>query len=231
MQKERGWSLPPNSAIFMGPVEAMLLGIGGVSSSVWRSSLSGFIRPSVIANGASSLPVSSTPLAGQWVSTEISDAPAIVRRGSVRPTILLRLLGLGARCGERDLIAPLWGLSAGGEWIRTFSSAMPRRQRGRLHSAASQEFWTDRLSARRYDPSSVGLGKINREVSAARGATRPSKPLPVSCGTESSNPFPSCGESANWAGDPTLFGVGTEAIGRHKKEAITGIHRFTVLAY
>jgi hypothetical protein len=189
--------LPPNSAIFMGPVEAMLLGIGGVSSSVWRSSLSGFIRPSVIANGASSLPVSSTPLAGQWVSTEISDAPAIVRRGSVRPTILLRLLGLGARCGERDLIAPLWGLSAGGEWIRTFSSAMPRRQRGRLHSAASQEFWTDRLSARRYDPSSVGLGKINREVSAARGATRPSKPLPVSCGTESSNPFPSCGESAN----------------------------------
>ena len=130
MQKERGWSLPPNSAIFMGPVEAMLLGIGGVSSSVWRSSLSGFIRPSVIANGASSLPVSSTPLAGQWVSTEISDAPAIVRRGSVRPTILLRLLGLGARCGERDLIAPLWGLSAGGEWIRTFSSAMPADSAG-----------------------------------------------------------------------------------------------------
>jgi hypothetical protein len=28
-------------------------------------------------------------------------------------------------------------LSAGGEWIRTFSSAMPRRQRGRLHSATS----------------------------------------------------------------------------------------------
>ena len=46
------------------------------------------VAPPASLNGASSLPVSSMPLAGQWVSTEISDAPAIVRRGSVRPTIL-----------------------------------------------------------------------------------------------------------------------------------------------
>ena len=48
-------------------------GVGGVSSSVWRPSLSGFIPPSVIANGASSLPVSSMPLPGRWVSTETSE--------------------------------------------------------------------------------------------------------------------------------------------------------------
>src|SRR6516225_7880886 len=59
-------------------------GVGGVSSSVWRPSLSGFIPPSVIANGASSLPVSSTLSAGQWVSTETSDGPAIVQRDSAR---------------------------------------------------------------------------------------------------------------------------------------------------
>ena len=55
-------------------------GVGGVSSSVWRPNLSGFIPPSVIDNGASSLPVSSMPLAGQSVSTETSDDPAIVQR-------------------------------------------------------------------------------------------------------------------------------------------------------
>jgi hypothetical protein len=90
---------------------------------------------------------------------------------------------------------------------------------------ASSEFWTDRLSARRYEPSSVGLGKINREVSAARGAHSPPNEAPaLSAGhrgteslrtfgsgtarrvdegdaprprTASSNPFPSSGESAN----------------------------------
>ena len=61
-------------------------GVGGVSSSVWRLNLSGFIPPSVIANGASSSPVSSTPLAGQWVSTETSDGSAIVQLDSFRPT-------------------------------------------------------------------------------------------------------------------------------------------------
>ena len=66
-------------------------GVGGVSSSVWRPSLSGFIPPSVIANGASSLPVSSTPLAGQSVSTETSDGSAIVQRDAARSTILPRL--------------------------------------------------------------------------------------------------------------------------------------------
>src|SRR6516162_267033 len=44
---------------------------------------------------------------------------------------------------------------------------------------ASSEFWTDRLSARRYEPSSVGLGKINREVSAARGAHSPPNEAPA----------------------------------------------------
>jgi len=91
---------------------------------------------------------------------------------------------------------------------------------------ASSEFWTDRLSARRYEPSSVGLGKINREVSAARGAHSPPNEAPaLSAGhrgteslrtfgsgtarrvdegdaprprTASSNPFPSSGESANF---------------------------------
>ena len=91
---------------------------------------------------------------------------------------------------------------------------------------ASSEFWTDRLSARRYEPSSVGLGKINREVSAARGAHSPPNEAPARSaghrGTESlrtfgsgtarrvdegdaprprtasSNPFPSSGESANF---------------------------------
>ena len=62
--------------------------VGGVSSSVWRPSLCGFTPPSVIDNGASSLPVSSMPLAGQSVSTETSDDPAIVQRDSTRSTIL-----------------------------------------------------------------------------------------------------------------------------------------------
>jgi hypothetical protein len=63
------------SAIFMGPIGAMLLGsgsrwgfvIGLATQPFW------FYTPSVIANGASSLPVSSMPLPGRWVSTETSE--------------------------------------------------------------------------------------------------------------------------------------------------------------
>src|SRR5215472_1477513 len=74
-----GSSLPPNPRYLWVRLEqcCSAAGIGGVSSSVWRPSLSGFIAPSVIANGASSLPVSFTPLAGQRVSTVTSNGPAI----------------------------------------------------------------------------------------------------------------------------------------------------------
>jgi hypothetical protein len=82
-RKERGWNLPPNPQYSWGLSEQSCSAaeVGGVSSSVWRSSLFGFIPPSVIANGASSLPVSSMPLAGRWASIETSERP-YSRRGA-----------------------------------------------------------------------------------------------------------------------------------------------------
>jgi len=82
-RKERGWNLPPNPRYSwdLSEQSCSAAEVGGVSSSVWRSSLFGFIPPSVIANGASSLPVSSMPLAGQWASIETSEGPNS-RRGA-----------------------------------------------------------------------------------------------------------------------------------------------------
>ena len=53
-RKERGSNLPPNPRYSWGLSEQSCSAaeVGGVSSSVWRSSLFGFIPPSVIANGA-----------------------------------------------------------------------------------------------------------------------------------------------------------------------------------
>ena len=82
-RNERGWNLPLNSRYSWGLSEqsCSVAEVDGVSCSVWRFSLFGFIPPSVIANGASSLPVSSMPLAGQWVSIETSEGPNS-RRGA-----------------------------------------------------------------------------------------------------------------------------------------------------
>ena len=82
-RKERGSNLPPNPRYSWGLSEQSCSAaeVGGVSSSVWRSNLFGFIPPSVIANGASSLPVSSMPLAGQRASIETSERP-YSRRGA-----------------------------------------------------------------------------------------------------------------------------------------------------
>ena len=98
-------------------------GIGGVLSSVWRPSLSGFTPPSVIANGASSLPVSSTPSAGQWVSTETSEGPAIVQRDSARFGNSSPTFGYGAHAG--GAIPDFARLSAA-----TASAARPSRRSG-----------------------------------------------------------------------------------------------------
>jgi hypothetical protein len=81
-------------------------------------------------------------------------------------------------------------LAAGAEWIRTFSSAIPRhgRQRGRRHSAVCGG-----SSSRR--KGSIGLLRpTTARMIPAPTVDRPnsdetSKPLPISRGTHSSNPF------------------------------------------
>ena len=99
--------------------------VGGVSSSVWRPSLSGFTPPSVIANGASSLPVSSTPSAGQWVSTETSDGPAIVQRDSARFVNSFPTFGYSAHAG--GAVPDFARLSAA---TASASAARPSRRSG-----------------------------------------------------------------------------------------------------
>src|SRR5947209_17107029 len=88
-------------------------------------------------------------------------------------------------------------LAAGGEWIRKFSSTMPRHrhQRGRLHSTVSggsssrrkSFYWSaeaddcsDDIDARRVDRPQLG---------------RSLEPLLISGGTGSPNPLPSSGDS------------------------------------
>jgi hypothetical protein len=90
-------------------------------------------------------------------------------------------------------------LAAGGEWIRTVSSAMPRnrQQRRRLHAGVNDD------SSRRRN-SSIGLPRPTtarmmppRRRSIGSNSAEASKPLPISRGTGRSNPFPSSGESGS----------------------------------
>jgi len=97
---------PPYSWVLSEPC-CSVAGVGGVSSSVWRPSLSGFIPPSVTANGASSLPVSSTPQAGQWGSTGTSDGPAIVGRDPALPRA-----PSGASISSTHLFRKSWRVAA-----------------------------------------------------------------------------------------------------------------------
>ena len=112
---EWGWlEFASQAAIFMGPVGAMLLGsgsrwgfvVGLATQPFW------FIPPSVIANGASSLPVSSTPQAGQWGSTGTSDGPAIVGRDPALPKA-----PSGASISARHLFRKSWWVAALGQTL------------------------------------------------------------------------------------------------------------------
>ena len=102
---------PPYSWVLSEPY-CSVAGVGGVSSSVWRPSLSGFTPPSVIANGASSLPVSSTPQAGQWGSTGTSDGPAIVGRDPDLPRA-----PSGASISSTHLFRKSWRVAALGQTL------------------------------------------------------------------------------------------------------------------
>jgi len=143
------------------------------------------------------------------------------------PAAKARLLDVGGGYPARH------GLSAGGEWIRTSSSA---RDRQRLRGFG--RVGADRPSARRYHPRSRRPRQIDRAVAAYRGVIvhrRMKAPTLLAVarhrGTDSSNPFPSSGESAAKPRERSQPGRGrirfaTRRIRRkHCSKSRTGAHR------
>ena len=99
--------------------------------------------------------------------------------------------------------AGLHGLTTGAEWIRTFSSALDRQQfvvsselgpiyRRTVIQSSCRPRQTDRVVWRRSGAPSLTTRITRRHTKVALSVVRARR------GTESSNPFPSSGESANF---------------------------------